>query len=203
MRRLGVMMLFQWYAMFCYWNYVTLSIARSVYATTDPVSSGFRSAVLTNGTLGATYNAIAFVAALAMVPLVKRAGPQRVHAAALVAGGIGMALLPMIRDPLWLVVPAIGVGICWGSIMGTPYVMLASCIPAHRTGVYMGIFNMMIVIPMLINAATLPFFYNSLLGGDARHVLMLAGGLLVCAALAVLRVREERPVAQHPLPTGP
>lgn len=195
MRKLGIMMLFQWYAMFCYWNYVTLSIARSVYDTTDPVSDGFRSAVLTNGTMGAAYNAIAFAAALFMVPLVKKAGPRRVHAAALVAGGIGMTLLPTIREPMWLIVPAIGVGICWGSIMGTPYVMLASCIPAHRTGVYMGIFNMMIVIPMLINAATLPFFYHSLLGGDARHVLMFAGGLLVCAALAVLRVRDADPAA--------
>ena len=191
MRKLGVMMLFQWYGMSTYWTYVTYAIARSIYDTTNPVSDGFRSAVLTNGTLGAAYNAIAFVAALAMMRIIRRAGPRRVHAAALVAGGVGMILLPHMPSPLWLAVPAIGVGICWGSIMGTPYVMLASCIPPRRTGVYMGIFNMMIVIPMLINAATLPFFYNNLLGGDARNVLMLAGVLLVCAAVAVLRVRDD------------
>ncbi len=191
MRKLGVMMLFQWYGMSTYWTYVTYAIARSIYDTTNPVSDGFRSAVLTNGTLGAAYNAIAFVAALAMMRIIRQAGPRRVHAAALVAGGVGMILLPHMPSPLWLAVPAIGVGICWGSIMGTPYVMLASCIPPRRTGVYMGIFNMMIVIPMLINAATLPFFYNNLLGGDARNVLMLAGILLVCAAVAVLRVRDD------------
>ncbi|MEY3906197.1 MAG: hypothetical protein RIR59_1020 [Pseudomonadota bacterium] len=168
MRKLGVMMLFQWYAMSAYWTYATYAIARSIYDTTDPVSDGFRSAVLTNGTLGAAYNAIAFIAALAMMQIIRKTGPRRVHACALVAGGIGMMLLPQITSPLWLILPAIGVGICWGSIMGTPYVMLASCIPPHRTGVYMGIFNMMIVIPMLINAATLPLIYNSLLGGDAR-----------------------------------
>lgn len=190
MRKLGVMMLFQWYAMSAYWTYATYAIARSIYDTTDPVSDGFRSAVLTNGTLGAAYNAIAFIAALAMMPIIRKTGPRRVHACALVAGGIGMMLLPQITSPLWLILPAIGVGICWGSIMGTPYVMLASCIPPHRTGVYMGIFNMMIVIPMLINAATLPLIYNSLLGGDARNVLILAGVLLVAAALAVLRVRD-------------
>lgn len=190
MRKLGVMMLFQWYAMSAYWTYATYAIARSIYDTTDPVSDGFRSAVLTNGTLGAAYNAIAFIAALAMMQIIRKTGPRRVHACALVAGGIGMMLLPQITSPLWLILPAIGVGICWGSIMGTPYVMLASCIPPHRTGVYMGIFNMMIVIPMLINAATLPLIYNSLLGGDARNVLILAGVLLVAAALAVLRVRD-------------
>ena len=191
MRKLGVMMLFQWYAMGIYWTYVTYSIARSVYNTSEPVSDGFRSAVLTNGTMGAFYNAVAFIAALVMMPLVRKIGPRYVHAAALVAGGLGMLAIPQMTEVSWLFPAAVGVGICWGSIMGTPYVMLASCIPPRRTGVYMGIFNMMIVIPMLLNAATFPFYYEPLLGGDARNALMLAGVLLVCAALAVLRVRDD------------
>lgn len=191
MRKLGVMMFFQWYAMACYWTYVTYSISRSIYGTNVPNSDGFRSAVLTNGTMGAGYNAVAFVAALAMVPLVRRYGPRHIHAAALVAGGVAMIILPQVTQPLWLAVPAIGIGLCWGSIMGTPYVMLASCIPPRRTGVYMGIFNMMIVVPMLINAATVPLIYKSGLGGDARNALVLAGVLLICAALAVMRVRDS------------
>jgi maltose/moltooligosaccharide transporter len=191
MRKLGVMMLFQWYAMGIYWTYVTYSIARSVYNTSEPVSDGFRSAVLTNGTMGAFYNAVAFVAALGMMPLIRKIGPRKVHALALVAGGIGMVAIPQMTETAWLFPAAIGVGICWGSIMGTPYVMLASCIPPRRTGVYMGIFNMMIVIPMLLNAATFPFYYKPWLGGDARNALMLAGVLLVCAAIAVMRVRDD------------
>jgi maltose/moltooligosaccharide transporter len=191
MRKLGVMMLFQWYAMGIYWTYVTYSIARSVYNTSEPVSDGFRSAVLTNGTMGAFYNAVAFVAALVMMPMIRKIGPRKVHALALVAGGIGMLAIPQMTETAWLFPAAIGVGICWGSIMGTPYVMLASCIPPRRTGVYMGIFNMMIVIPMLLNAATFPFYYEPWLGGDARNALMLAGVLLVCAAIAVMRVRDD------------
>ena len=191
MRKLGVMMLFQWYAMGIYWTYVTYSIARSVYNTSEPVSDGFRSAVLTNGTMGAFYNAVAFVAALGMMPLIRKIGPRKVHAFALVAGGIGMIMIPQMTQTAWLFPAAIGVGICWGSIMGTPYVMLASCIPPRRTGVYMGIFNMMIVIPMLLNAATFPFYYKPWLGGDARNALMLAGVLLMCAAAAVMRVRDD------------
>ena len=191
MRKLGVMMLFQWYAMGIYWTYVTYSVARSVYNTSEPVSDGFRSAVLTNGTMGAFYNAVAFVAALTMMPLIRKIGARKVHAGALVAGGLGMLAIPQMTEVAWLFPAAIGVGICWGSIMGTPYVMLARCIPPRRTGVYMGIFNMMIVIPMLLNAATFPFYYEPWLGGDARNALMLAGVLLVCAAIAVLRVRDD------------
>lgn len=191
MRKLAVMMLFQWYAMGTYWTYVTYSISRSVYGTADAVSDGFRSAVITNGTMAALYNGIAFFAALAMMPLIRKYGPRWVHAGALVAGGIGMVILPQITDASQLWLPAIGIGICWGSIMGTPYVMLARFIPPHRTGVYMGIFNMMIVIPMLINGFTMPLYYHALLGGDARNALMLAGVLLVCAVIAVLRVRDS------------
>lgn len=191
MRQLGVMMLFQWSAMAIYWTYVTYSIARSVFNTSEPVSDGFRSAVLTNGTMGAFYNAVAFFAALGMMPLIRKMGPRQVHAVALVAGGMGILAIPTITDAFWLYSAAVGIGICWGSIMGTPYIMLAGCIPSHRTGVYMGIFNMMIVIPMLLTAATFPFYYEPLLGGDPRNALTLAGALLLCAAIAVMRVRDK------------
>ena len=87
--------------------------------------------------------------------------------------------------------PMVGVGLAWGSTMGNPYAILSNAVPPARTGVYMGIFNMMIVIPMLINAVTLPMIYDRLLGGDARNVLVLAGVLLMCGAVAVLRVRDS------------
>ena len=67
--------------------------------------------------------------------------------------------------------------------------MLARSIPPARTGVYMGICNMFIVIPMLIQSVTLPLYYRPLLGGDPRNVLILAGVLLLLAAVATLRVK--------------
>lgn len=103
---------------------------------------------------------------------------------------------PGAEEASWLYPAAIGIGICGGSVMGTPYVMLAGCIPAKRTGVYMGIFNMMIVIPMLLTAATFPFYYEPWLAGDPRNALSLAGALLLCAAVAVMRVRDK-PLNAH------
>ncbi|MBD8618712.1 MFS transporter [Sphingomonas sp. CFBP 13728] len=191
MRRLAVMSLFQWYAMAAYWAYVIYSIGRSVYGTEVATSSGFHSAVLTNGVMAAFYNGVAFVAAFAMVPLAKRLGAASLHALCLVLAGIGMMWLPHITDKALLFVPAIGIGIGWASIMGNPYVILAGAIPAERTGVYMGIFNMMIVIPMLVFAATMPFCYEPLLNGDPRNVLTLCGILMLCAAIAVWTVRER------------
>lgn len=190
MRKLGLMSLFQWYAMAAYWGYVIYSIGRSVYGTADATSSGFHSAVLSNGEMAAFYNGIAFLAAFAMVPLSKRIGAGIVHAICLTLGGIGMLVLPEVSDKWLLFLPAIGIGLAWGSIMGNPYIILAGSIPEERTGVYMGIFNMMIVIPMLLLAATLPFAYDTVLEGDPRNVLRLSGVLMVLAALSVLWVKE-------------
>jgi maltose/moltooligosaccharide transporter len=87
----------------------------------------------------------------------------------------------------------LGIGLGWASMMGNPYVMLADCIPARRTGIYMGIFNMFIVVPMLIQSVTMPLLYDSLLGGDPRNVLLLAGAMMIAAAGATLLVRSGRP----------
>ena len=193
MRKLALMSLFQWYAMFAYWNYVIYSISRSVYGETNPLSEGFRRAVLDNGVLGGFYNGVAFVAALAMVPLARRWGAAATHSACLVAAGIGMFAIPHISDKAWLFLPAIGIGLGWASIMGNPYIILSNSIPPERTGVYMGIFNMMIVTPMLLNAATMPLYFNTLLGGDARNVLTLCGVLMLAAAACVLWARDPRP----------
>lgn len=201
MRKLGLMSLFQWFAMSGYWSYVIYAIGRSVYHTSDAHSSAFHSAVLANGEMAAFYNAVAFAGAFAMVPLARRWGAGPLHALCLVAGGLAMLALPHATSKAMLFVPAIGTGLAWGSIMGNPYVILANSIPPQRTGVYMGIFNMMIVIPMLMFAfimGTLDLgfvkfgfgVYENVLGHDPRNALTLSGVCMILAALAVLWVRE-------------
>lgn len=188
MRRLWWMALFQWYGMMCYWIYIVPSLALTVFGTTDASTPAFREAGLLNGQIGGFYNAVSFVAAFAMVPFTRRFGPKAMHALCLLLAAVGMWMLPGITDRWLLFLPMIGVGLAWASIMGNPYVMLAGSIPPERAGVYMGIFNMFIVIPMLIQMVTLPLFYDSLLGGRPDNVIRLAGALLAGAAVAVLLV---------------
>ena len=193
MKQLALMKLFQWYAMFCYWQYIVLSLASTMFNTHDASTSGFREASLINGQIGGFYNFVAFVAAFAMVPLVRRIGPKWMHAICLTLAGLAMLSIPMITSRAFLFIPMLGVGLAWASIMANPYVMLAGCIPQERVGVYMGIFNMFIVIPMMIQIFTLPLFYRAWLGGHPENVIRLAGGLLICAAGAVMLVRTAAP----------
>ncbi len=192
MRGMAWMSLFQWYAMSGYWGYVTNSISRSVYGTADASTAAYREAVLTNGQVGAFFNLIAFLAALSMAPLAKRLGAGRLHAFCLTLSGIAMLAIPLIGAKELLFVAAIGIGLGWGSIMGNPYIILADTIPPERTGVYMGIFNMFICVPMLVFAGTMSFAYEPLLGGDARNVLRVSGICMLLAAFAVWRIKEGR-----------
>ncbi|MGF6276058.1 maltose/moltooligosaccharide transporter [Massilia sp. UYP11] len=196
MRQLVVVNLFQWYALFCYWQYIMLSLSTTLFGTTDPASAGFREAGLLNGQIGAFYNFVAFLAAFALVPFTRRFGAKHMHCFCLAVAGASMLSIPLIRESAMLFIPMVGIGLAWASIMGNPYVMLAGCIPPDRTGVYMGIFNMFIVIPMIIQIFTLPLFYRSALGGNPENVIRLAGALMLCAAVAVLwvKIRPAQPV---------
>ena len=189
MRQMPWMKLFQWMAMGWYWQYVSYSIARSLFDTSDPTSTGFRDAVLVNGQIGGFYNAVSFVTALLMVGFTRRYGAPKVHALCLTLSGVGMWFIPQIQSQAWLFLPAVGVGLGWASIMGNPYVMLARSVPPERTGVYMGIFKMFIVIPLLLGGFIVNQLYDTVFAGDPRNVLMVAGVLMGCAALATLRVK--------------
>ncbi|GAC1573662.1 MAG: MFS transporter [Sphingomicrobium sp.] len=189
MRQLAVAMMFQWFGMFCYWQYVVLALARGVYGTSDPASTGFRDGGLLNGQLGAFYNAIACVSAFAMIPLARRFGARPIHAVAMVASGAAMVTIASTGSIPLLIVAMVGIGVGWGSLMGNPYLMLANAIPPARTGVYMGIFNMFIVTPMMIEILFVWLAYRPLLGGDPRHVLLLGGAMMLSAAVATLMVR--------------
>ena len=189
MRRMWWMALFQWYGMMCYWIYIVPSLALTVFGTTEASTPGFREAGLLNGQIGGFYNFIAFLAAFAMVPFTRRFGPKVMHALCLMLAALGMWMLPGITDRWMLFLPMVGIGLAWASIMGNPYVMLADSIPPERAGVYMGIFNIFIVIPMLIQMVTLPLLYDSVLGGRPDNVIRLAGCLLAVAAVAVLFIK--------------
>ena len=193
MRQLSLAMLCQWYAMFAYWQYITFAVGRSLYDTADPSSAAFRDATLTTQQAGALYHFIAFLGALLLIPVVRRIGARLAHAICLTASGAAMLLIPGVETPAALFVLMLGIGIGWAGMMGNTYVMLADAIPPERNGIYMGIFNMFIVIPMLIQTLTMPLFYDSLLGGDPRNVLVLGGILMLLGAAATMFVDAGRP----------
>ncbi|WP_290055959.1 MFS transporter [Amycolatopsis solani] len=190
LRKLALVYLFQWYAMVCYWQYVSLSVAKSVWHTEDTASPEFAKAVGWTGLINGWYNIVTFSVAFSLVALARRRGAKFVHMACLVCAAAGLLVFPHLTNQYLLFVPIIGLGIAWASIMGVPYIMAVRMIPSTRYGVYMGIINMMIVVPMLIQTLTFGGIYSTVLGDDPNNAITFAGILLVCAAAAMAWIKE-------------
>ena len=80
-------------------------------------------------------------------------------------------------------------GITWASMMSMPYQILANSIPSNKTGIYMGIFNMFIVVPMIIQIFSMQFFVYDLLGKNPISVVQLAGIFLIIGGIFSLLIK--------------
>lgn len=189
LRKLALVYLFQWYAMVCYWQYVSLSIAKSVFGAT-PEDPGYADAVAWTGLVNGWYNIVTFLVAFPLVAFAKKRGAKLVHASCLLLATIGLLIFPHLANKYLLFIPIIGLGVAWASIMGVPYIMAVRMIPSTRYGVYMGIINMMIVIPMLIQTVTFGWIYKHVLGDNPNNAITFAAILLACAAAAMMWIKE-------------
>ena len=192
MHKIGIVFLFQWFAMAVYWQFVAVSMTETIpgFASTDPEKPVSEAASGWVGAVNGTYNLVTIFAALALIPIAQRFGAKKVGSAALVCGGVGLLVFPTLTNQYALLVPMIGLGIAWASMLGIPYIMVASMVPKERSGVYMGIVNMMIVVPMLIQNVTFGWIFENVLGDSGANAIMLCGALLLVAAVFMLWIQS-------------
>ncbi len=181
MWKISAVYLFQWYALFIYWQYITPLFKLTMgYSTSEAASQSAQ--------MSFTYNVVTMVVALALVPLTLKYGGKRIYALSLVGTAIALFLIPFIDDPMLVLVPMVLFGIGWAAMMGIPYTMVSKVVPQERRGVYMGILNMMIVIPMGIETLTFGPIYKYLLNGNAVNAMLFAGAFFAIAAVLATRL---------------
>jgi len=192
--QLALVYLFQWYAMFVYWQFISHSIALSVWHTTSQVNrSLYEEAAGWTGLVNGFYNIVTFISAFGLVWLAKKFSAKWVHVLCLFMASISLFIIPHITDKYFLFAPMIGFGIAWASMMGVPYIMIVGSIPKERYGVYMGIINMMIVVPMILQTLSFGFIYKSFLGSNPGNAILFAGALLLIAAFATMLIKTIQP----------
>ena len=209
MRQLIPVMFFPWYAMFCYWQYLTSALSLSLYDTLDQNTTYFSQAQLLTGNLNGTYNIVCFLIAFALIPIARKLGAKQLHFVSLFLGGVGLLIMPYLSDTdVLFALPnpfgegsivisqiylfSFGLGITWASMMAMPYQILAAAIPSNKTGVYMGIFNMFIVIPMIIQIFSMQYFVFDLLGQNPINVIRLAGVFLILGGIFSLFITVKK-----------
>ncbi|QLE00819.1 MFS transporter [Galbibacter sp. BG1] len=215
MVKLGVIQFFSWFAFFTMWSLATPALTEHVFNAPAPVETTFDLQVVEQQTAFNTANkkyqdasdkvgsamgvyglsSMVFALALTFYASRRRVNRKYTHMVSLIIGGIGFISMYFVPDPSYLFISFILVGIAWGSILSMPYAMLSSSIDAKKMGVYMGLFNMFIVIPQIIAAVGGINFAYKLIGEETINSMIVAGICLVLAGLANLLIVNKQAIA--------
>ena len=191
MKKLAVAQFFSWSALFIMWINTTPVVAQYFYGAAEAADTRYQEGANWVGVLFTVYNGIAAVAALTLLPLLaSRIGKARTHIVGLVCGAAGFASFFAIRDPHWLILSEIGIGIAWASILAMPYAILASSLPQAKLGIYMGLFNVFVVVPQLLVATVMGSIMKRFFPDEPIWTMAFAAVTLLVAAVAMLRVKE-------------
>ena len=191
MGQLALVQFFTWVALFSLWIYATPAITEYHFGTTDTKSALYNTGANWVGILFGAYSLFAAAVAFLLPVLARRISRKYTHLIALVFGGLGLISMIFFRNPDFLIVSMIGVGIAWASIMSMPYAMLTGSLPASKMGTYMGIFNFFIVLPQILAATILGSITKHLFQGHSIYTLVLGGGFMILAGILTLLVEDK------------
>lgn len=191
MLQLLLVQFFSWFALFSMWVYTTPAVALKYFGTLNPDSAAFRDARDWVGILFGVYNGVSAILAMMLPLLAKRFGKKKTHAIALFIGGISMLSILIFQDARYLIIPMIGIGIAWASILAMPYAMLANSIPTNKMGMYMGLFNMSITIPQIVSGIFSGLILKYFFADNPVYCIVLAGVSFIIAAVFSLLIKEK------------
>lgn len=199
MKQLAVVQFFTWMGLFCMFIYLGPALGRDLMgaaSTDDPL---YKKGVDLANNCNAVYSLAAFVASLCLLFLSSKVSAKWIHFVSLLLGGLGLISVGWVTaDTSWVLtsISFVGVGIAWASILSMPYAMLSAVIPSHRTGIYMGIFNLFIVIPEILFAIGVSQLMKSAPSITRLQVVVFGGVALLIAAAATLLVAMNSTVRQ-------
>ncbi|WP_035668512.1 MFS transporter [Flavobacterium sp. 83] len=197
MKKLAWVQFFSWFALFSMWIYTTQAVTQHIFGTTDTTSKIYNDAADWVSVLFTVYNGVAAAVAFLLPVIAKKVGVRYTHLLALCSGGVGLLSIYFIGDKYLLLVPMIGVGIAWASILSMPYAMLSGALPAAKMGYYMGVFNFFVVIPQIVAATILGFVVKQFFQNEPIYALLIGGVSMIFAGLLTLRVNNRTKIEIH------
>lgn len=216
MKKLGVIQFFSWFAFFTMWSMATPALTEHVFNAPKPdisiidktndvamaayttADANFNNAADLVGSAMGTYGLSSMLFAFMFVLITRKLTINRklVHMFSLIAGGLGFILMYYADSQNMLHVCFGLIGISWGSILSLPYAMLSSSIDPKKMGIFMGLFNMFIVIPQIVAALGGINFLSSTLFGEATiNTMLLAGTCLFVAGISNLLITDANAIS--------
>ncbi len=213
MKRLGVVQFFSWFAFFTMWSMANPALTEHVFQTPAPIEASFdlaitaqkeafniantafqKSSNLVGSSMGIYgLSSMAFALLLVLYTAKRRINRKFVHMVSLILGGLGFISM-YYASPETLKYSFVLIGFAWGSILSMPYAMLSSSVDPKKMGVFMGIFNMFIVIPQIIAALGGINFVTGLLGEKSINAMLVAGLSLIIAGLCNFLITDKNAI---------
>lgn len=200
MLQLSLVQLFSWFALFLMWVYSTPAVAQHYWGTPieDTKSAAFNEAGNWVGLCFAAYSLVAALYSIALPFLIKKLGRKVVYSISLAAGGLGYFSMYWFSNPNLLFVSMIGIGMAWAAILALPYAILSKALPAKRMGIYMGLFNLTVVVPQILSGlfggSILKYFFAE----EAIYIIVFSGILMVLGSISVFGVKDSEDKAENP-----
>lgn len=191
MRQLAWVQFFSWLGMYCVFLYFPPAVARNIFEASDRSSALYSEGIEWAGICIAAYNAVCLVFSFILPSLARRTSRETTHAFCLTCGGLGLISLWFIDNPYLILLPMVGLGIAWSSLLAMPYAILVGSLPDERTGVYMGIFNAFIVIPEILASLGFGWIMRYVFNENRLLAVVSGGFAMLVAALLVQRVQES------------
>jgi maltose/moltooligosaccharide transporter len=191
MRQLGLVTVFTWFAMFSMFIYSTSAVTSFHYGSTDVTSDLFNTGANWVGVLMGVYNGVAAIVAFLLPVLARKTSRVATHVVCLIIGGLGLMSIYVFRNPNMLLISMTAVGIAWASLLTMPYAILSSAVPPKKMGVYMGIFNLFVVIPQILASAILGLLVRTIFHGQAIYAIVLGGASMVVSGLLMAFVKDS------------
>jgi len=192
MKQIAVVTLFTWFALFAMFIYSTAAITSYHYGTTDATSAKYNDGANWVGVLWSVWNAMAAVVAFMLPVLARKIGRVSTHVICLFIGGLGQISMIFFKDPQLLLISMIAAGIAWASLLTMPYAILSSAVPHRKMGVYMGMFNLFVVIPQILASAILGLLVKKVFGGQTIYAIVLGGVSMLLAGVFMMFVKDSK-----------
>jgi len=139
----------------------------------------------------AVYNGVAALVAFLLPVVARKIGRVPTHVVCLIIGGLGLMSMYLFRDPHMLLISMVAIGIAWASLLTMPYAILSSSVPHNKMGVYMGVFNLFVVIPQILASAILGLLVRTLFHGQAIYAIVLGGAAMIVSGLLMVFVKDS------------
>lgn len=137
------------------------------------------------------FSAVAAVLpALVLEPLSQKIGRVKTHTLCIASMALGYAAVVMFGDTkemLYVLMAFLGIG--WSAVISLPFAIMSEKIDQTRMGLYMGLFNLSVVIPQLLVSMGIGLFISK--AADKGLVFQISAVALGISALAWSMVREN------------